>query len=175
MPRTAIDLPYRVDFLSVLDENGRLDKELEPILPNELLLKLHRAMLLARRFDERMLSLQRQGRIGTFAPIKGQEAAQLGAVAALLPADWMVPSFREGAAEVWRGKSLESVLLYYAATTKAAGWKKGATIFPWPFRLVRRRSTLWGSATACSTARKPMWPWSFSATGPHRKEIFTKP
>ena len=39
-------------------------------------------MLLGRRFDERMLRLQRQGRIGTFAPIKGQEAAQIGSVAA---------------------------------------------------------------------------------------------
>jgi pyruvate dehydrogenase E1 component alpha subunit len=61
-----------------------------------------------------MLSLQRQGRIGTFGPIKGQEASQLGAVAALQESDWMVPSFREGAAEIWRGKSLESFLLYFA-------------------------------------------------------------
>jgi pyruvate dehydrogenase E1 component alpha subunit len=45
-------------------------------------------VLLGRRFDERMLALQRQGRTGTFAPIRGQEAAQLGVVAALKESFW---------------------------------------------------------------------------------------
>jgi pyruvate dehydrogenase E1 component alpha subunit len=113
MPRKVIDLPYRVEHLSILDENGRVDKDLEPDLEDDLLLKLHRTMLLGRRFDERMLIMQRQGRIGTFAPIKGQEASQLGAVAALEPDDWLVPAFRETIAEAWRGKSLVNVLLAY--------------------------------------------------------------
>ena len=95
MPRKKINIPdFKVEYLSILDEKGELDKKLEPEIPEELLLKLHRAMLLARRFDERLLSLQRQGRIGTFAPITGQEAAQLGAVALLRPSDWFAPSFR---------------------------------------------------------------------------------
>jgi pyruvate dehydrogenase E1 component alpha subunit len=114
MPRKAIDLPLQVEYLSILDENGQLDRDLEPDLPDALLLKLHRAMVLGRRFDERMLTLQRQGRIGTFAPSKGQEASQLGAVAVLEPEDWMVPSFREAAAEIWRGKTLEHILMVYA-------------------------------------------------------------
>jgi TPP-dependent pyruvate/acetoin dehydrogenase alpha subunit len=44
---------------------------------------MYRAMLLARRFDERRLHLQRAGEIGTFAPVNGQEAAQVGAVRVL--------------------------------------------------------------------------------------------
>jgi pyruvate dehydrogenase E1 component alpha subunit len=71
-------------------------------------------MLLARRFDERMLRLQRQGRIGTFAPIKGQEAAQVGSVSTLHRTDWMVPSFRETASMLWRGWSMEKILLFFA-------------------------------------------------------------
>ncbi len=122
MPRQEIDLPYRLESLSILDENGQVDKDLEPDLAPELLLKLHRAMVLGRRFDERMLTLQRQGRIGTFAPIKGQEASQLGAVAALEPQDWLVPSFRETAAEIWRGKPMENVLLMFA------GYNEGGQI-----------------------------------------------
>ncbi|MFO7741183.1 MAG: pyruvate dehydrogenase (acetyl-transferring) E1 component subunit alpha [Anaerolineae bacterium] len=115
MPREVIDLPYQVEYLSVLDEEGNLlDEDLEPEIPDERLLRMHRMMLLARRFDERMLQLQRQGRIGTFAPIKGQEAAQIGIVAALRESDWMVPSFREQAASLWRGQSMESFLLAYA-------------------------------------------------------------
>ncbi len=109
MPRKKIDIPeHYVEYLSILDEEGRLDSDLEPDIPDELLLKLHRAMVLGRRFDERMLNLQRQGRIGTFAPVTGQEASQLGAVAALRASDWIAPSFRETAAQLWRGTPMES-------------------------------------------------------------------
>jgi len=111
MPRNPIEIPDKVENLSVLDENGLLDQTLEPNIPPDLLLELYRSMVLGRQFDQRLLSLQRQGRIGTFPPITGQEAAQLGAVALLRPSDWMVPSFRETAAEIWRGRSLESIIL----------------------------------------------------------------
>ncbi len=114
MPRTAIHLPYTIDYLSILAADGSVDTALEPHIDDTVLLKLYRAMLLARRFDERMLALQRQGRIGTFGPIKGQEAAQLGSACALRDSDWMVPAFREGAALIWRGISLEQLLLFWA-------------------------------------------------------------
>ncbi len=112
MPKTRIALPDSLDYLSILDESGNVDTDLEPALDDSLLLRLHRTMLLARRFDERLLSLQRQGRIGTFPPIAGQEAAHLGAVAPLRDSDWVVPAFREMAADLWRGRSLESIIIY---------------------------------------------------------------
>ena len=111
MPRNHIEIPDKLEYLSVLDENGQLDQALEPDIPPDLLLQLYHSMVLGRQFDQRLLSLQRQGRIGTFPPITGQEAAQLGAIALLRPSDWMVPSFRETIAEIWRGRSLESIIL----------------------------------------------------------------
>jgi pyruvate dehydrogenase E1 component alpha subunit len=111
MPRSKIDLPSQIDFLSILDAEGDLDESLEPDIPEEILLRMHTTMLLGRRFDERLINLQRQGRIGTFPPITGQEASQIGAVAVLRDSDWMVPSFRETAAEIWRGRTLESVII----------------------------------------------------------------
>lgn len=114
MGRKPLALTNDIDYLSILDENNKLDSELEPDIPKEVHLKMLRAALLGRRFDERMLNLQRQGRIGTFPPIKGQEAAQIGTVALLRDSDWLVPSFRETAAEIMRGRSMESVLLYYS-------------------------------------------------------------
>jgi pyruvate dehydrogenase E1 component alpha subunit len=122
MPRKKINIPCKMEYLSILDEKGNLDKTLEPDIPEDLLLKLYRVMLLGRRFDERMLSLQRQGRIGTFAPITGQEASQVGSVAVLRPSDWMVPSFRETAAQIWRGAPMESVILYFG------GYNEGGRI-----------------------------------------------
>ena len=112
MPRKKITISEKVEYLSILNEKGQLDKKLEPDIGEDVLLKLHRTMLLARKFDERLLNLQRQGRIGTFPPVKGQEAAQLGTIAHLRNSDWMVPAFRETAAEIWRGRSLESIIMY---------------------------------------------------------------
>jgi pyruvate dehydrogenase E1 component alpha subunit len=112
VPRNKIRIPEDIEYLSVLNDKGEPDADLEPKIPEALLLRLFRTMLLGRKFDERLLNLQRQGRIGTFPPTSGQEAAHLGAVSVLRPSDWMVPAFRETAAEIWRGRSLESVIIY---------------------------------------------------------------
>ncbi len=119
MPREKIKLPYQVEYLSIIGEDGKLDEGLEPDLSDDFLLDMHRCMLLSRRFDERMLNMQRQGRIGTFALVKGQEAAQVGSVAALERQDWMIPSYREMAAFAWRGREnpievMVKLLLYNA-------------------------------------------------------------
>src|SRR5947207_1136309 len=114
MPRTPLEPRFTVEYLSVLDAEGNLDSALDPGLPPAELKRLYRSMLLGRRLDERMVRLQRQGRIGTFAPIKGQEASQIGSVFSLRPSDWMVPSFRETAAMIWRGWPIEKLLQFFA-------------------------------------------------------------
>src|SRR5438046_1761730 len=114
MPRLILEPRFHVEYLSILDSEGNLDASLEPKLPPGDLKALYRAMVLGRRFDERMLKMQRQGRIGTFAPIKGQEASQIGSVFTLRTTDWMVPSFRETAAMLWRGWPIEKILLVFA-------------------------------------------------------------
>jgi pyruvate dehydrogenase E1 component alpha subunit len=114
MPRTALEPRFQVEHLSILDADGNLDAALEPDIAPDLLKRLYRGMVLGRRLDERMVRLQRQGRIGTFAPIKGQEASQIGSVATLRSQDWMVPSFRETAAMLWRGWPIEKMLMFFA-------------------------------------------------------------
>ena len=114
MPRTVLEPRFQVEYLSILDSDGNLDTSLEPEVSPADLKRLYRGMLLGRRLDERMIRLQRQGRIGTFAPIKGQEASQVGAAFTLRPNDWMVPSFRETAAMLWRGWPIEKLLLLFA-------------------------------------------------------------
>ena len=130
MPRKKITLSETVDTLSIMDEKGHLDKDVEPDIPEDILMRLHRTMLLARKFDERLLNLQRQGRIGTFAPIEGQEAAQLGTIAHLRSTDWMVPAFRETAAELWRGRSLESIIIYYNGFNEGVAIPEDRNDFP---------------------------------------------
>ena len=122
MPRKGISPEHRVEYLSVLDEEGNLDRELEPDLSEDLLLRMLRSMMLCRQFDARMLSLQRQGRIGTFGPTEGQEASQIGAIAVLREEDWLVPSYRETCMAIWRGTPMHGILLYNA------GYNEGGRI-----------------------------------------------
>jgi pyruvate dehydrogenase E1 component alpha subunit len=129
MPVKEIDLPYRVEYFSIIDPDGEIDKSLDPQLSDELLIRLYRAMLLARKFDERMLILQRQGKIGTFAPLKGQEA-QVGAAAALDSQDWIVPSFRESGVEIWRGRPMERILLIYSGYNEGGAMPDGLNMLP---------------------------------------------
>lgn len=130
MPRDMIEIPSQVEHLSILDAEGNVDAALEPELEDAFLLSLHRWMLLGRRFDERMFNLQRQGRIGTFAPLKGQEAANVGATAALRDSDWMVVAFRETAGELMRGRAMEDVLLYFGGYNEGGYVPEGVNNLP---------------------------------------------
>lgn len=89
-----------------------------------------KAMLRARRFDERLLTLQRQGAVGTFAPVKGQEAAQVGAASVLRDDDWFVPSFREKAALLLLGADMADVFLATAGWNEGLAGKKGDRRLP---------------------------------------------
>jgi len=77
--------------------------------PESDLVEAYRLMVLARVADERCLMLQRQGRIGFYAPLMGQEAAQVGASRALARQDWIFPAYRELAVALARGVSLRAI------------------------------------------------------------------
>jgi pyruvate dehydrogenase E1 component alpha subunit len=111
MSTTHPDPPSR---LQILDTDGALrDGASEPALDEDGLLDVYADMLLARRFDRRVVSLNRQGRIGSFPPLYGQEAAQVASAHALAEEDWVVPSYRDHAALMVQGMPLENILLYY--------------------------------------------------------------
>ncbi len=66
-----------------------------PDLSDEKMLEYFRWMKFGRIFSDRMIALQRQGRMGTFGPLNGQEAASIGIAAPLQQEDWLVGSYRE--------------------------------------------------------------------------------
>jgi pyruvate dehydrogenase E1 component alpha subunit len=103
----------RIESLRILDEQGEADAGRAPDLADAELLRIHRAMVLARKLDLRMLAMQRQGQMGTFAPGLGQEATQIGQVQPLRRTDWFVPSYRSLGAQLWRGWTLEGLLLLW--------------------------------------------------------------
>ena len=112
MPRGTL-YEFKVERLEVIDEHGEVDAALDPELPRERLIELYRAMRLTREADERMLKLQRQGRLGTFPPSYGNEALTVGAAAAMKPGDWFAGAYRELGARLLLGEPLTNALLYY--------------------------------------------------------------
>jgi len=98
------------DLLRVIHDDGSTDPALDPRLPEADAVRLYRGMMLERVLDDRMLALQRQGRIGFYGPAVGQEAAIVGAAMALDPDDWIVPQYREPGAALLRGMPLRELL-----------------------------------------------------------------
>ena len=102
-----------VDLLRVIRDDGHADPATDPKLSKDELLSLYRFMLLERTLDGRMLSLQRQGRIGFYGPSIGQEAAIVGAAFAMEPRDWIFPQYREPGAALARGMPLKELIAQF--------------------------------------------------------------
>ncbi|MBI3659111.1 pyruvate dehydrogenase (acetyl-transferring) E1 component subunit alpha [Candidatus Acetothermia bacterium] len=91
------------DLLQIIRDDGLRDRTLEPSLTDAQLKELYKWMLLVRVLDQRMLNLQRQGRIGFYGTVTGEEAAVIGSAYALKKEDWILPALRQGGAALMRG------------------------------------------------------------------------
>jgi pyruvate dehydrogenase E1 component alpha subunit len=128
---TAVEEPLRL-----LAPDGTLARGHVPALDGEELLGAWRAMLRSRVADERCFSLQRQGRLGVFSPVNGEEAAVVGSAWALDPArDWVVPQYRELPAMLRQGYRLEQALHYYRGNLAGSRMDEGVRLLPYQISL----------------------------------------
>jgi pyruvate dehydrogenase E1 component alpha subunit/2-oxoisovalerate dehydrogenase E1 component alpha subunit len=97
-----------LSLYQILPETGLPDPTRIPRMSRDEALKIYRGMVMIRIMDERLLALQRQGRIGFYGEAKGQEAAVIGAAAALGPEDWLVPALRDAGGGLYRGLGLRN-------------------------------------------------------------------
>ena len=95
--------PFRV-----LDVDGY-----QPELSAAELVEMYRWMVFGRQLDARGLQLQRQGRVGVWGPLIGQEAAQVGLGQAMRSGDWIFPSYREVITLLMQGLDLIDLFAYY--------------------------------------------------------------
>ena len=87
---------FTVHHTAILGPEGRpLQKLPDELSDLETLTALYRSMVLSRTFDAKAVSLQRTGRLGTYASILGQEAVGVGVGNAMLPQDVLLPSFHK--------------------------------------------------------------------------------
>lgn len=120
---------FKVKYIQILDEEGNADESFLPLLNDKEIEEIYKDMALARVFDEYCIKLQREGRIHTYPPHSGQEAAQIGAVYALKNDDWIFPSFRENAAYIARKMPLELLIAYWAGDERGMNIPNNVNMF----------------------------------------------
>jgi TPP-dependent pyruvate/acetoin dehydrogenase alpha subunit len=87
-------------------------------VPDEELLRIYRFMVLGRAIDDRMLKLQRQGRIAFYGQARGQEAATVASACVMGKDDWIFPALREGVVALIRGMPLPTFLAQCFGTAR---------------------------------------------------------
>ncbi|MFB6134470.1 MAG: pyruvate dehydrogenase (acetyl-transferring) E1 component subunit alpha [Halanaeroarchaeum sp.] len=118
------------DRVRILDEDGSLvDGATEPDIGDEQLVEMYRHMKRSRHFDQRAVSLQRQGRMGTYPPLSGQEGSQIASAMAMDDEDWLFPSYREHGAAMVRGVPLKQTLLYWMGNEEGNRIPEDANVF----------------------------------------------
>ncbi len=100
-------------FLQILDIDGNVkNSDWMPKLSDQELRNLMHKMVFTRIWDGRAVKLTRQGRLGFYAPVAGQEASMLGSEAATNKEDFLLPSYRDIPQSVWHGLPLYQAFLY---------------------------------------------------------------
>ncbi|MGI0079236.1 MAG: pyruvate dehydrogenase (acetyl-transferring) E1 component subunit alpha [Nitrososphaerales archaeon] len=94
----------------ILAPEGEITSVGDPMIPSEELLTAYRSMVLTRILDEKLIALQRQGRMGTYVSCSGQEASQVGSVMGLSKADWIFPMYRDLGMAVQAGVPMLTIL-----------------------------------------------------------------
>ncbi|MDP4553172.1 pyruvate dehydrogenase (acetyl-transferring) E1 component subunit alpha [Alkalihalobacillus macyae] len=111
--KTIENIEGQFEMFQILNENGEIvNKEAMPELSDEQLQELMHRMVYTRILDQRSISLNRQGRLGFYAPTAGQEASQLGSQYALDKEDWILPGYRDVPQIIWHGLPLYKAFLF---------------------------------------------------------------
>lgn len=101
----------KLEVIRVIDDDGQVvHPEREPRLTGDEHRKILHALIRIRMVDERMLRLQRQGRLGFYVSSTGEEATHIGAAAALRVSDWFYSAYREVGAALYRGYPLRTFM-----------------------------------------------------------------
>ena len=129
MPEKIID-SFHVRRLEILDEKGDADIALMPSLSEAYIRRMYELLVLSRTFDQFALNLQREGRLGTYASILGQEASQIGSAFALEKTDWIFPSFREMGVYLTLGYPMHMLFQYWGGDERGIHSPDNLNIFP---------------------------------------------
>jgi pyruvate dehydrogenase E1 component alpha subunit len=112
------------------------------------MIALYRAMTLTRIFDAKSIALQRTGQLGTYPSCAGQEAVGVGYASAMLPEDVMFITYREQAAQIWRGVTLTELLQFWGGDERGSDYSGPREDFPVAVTIAGHAPHAVGVATA---------------------------
>ena len=116
----------KFEMVQILDEDGNIvNEDLVPDLTDEQLVELMERMVWTRILDQRSISLNRQGRLGFYAPTAGQEASQLASQYALESEDFILPGYRDVPQIIWHGLPLTDAFLFSRGHFKGNQFPEG--------------------------------------------------
>src|SRR3954462_6575087 len=117
-------------MLQILNEEGQVVNEAAmPELSDEQLQELMRRMVYTRILDQRSISLNRQGRLGFYAPTAGQEASQLASQFALEKEDFVLPGYRDVPQIIWHGLPLYQAFLWSRGHFEGGQIPEGVNVY----------------------------------------------
>ncbi len=122
--------PLKNRMLQILDAKGNCNSELEPKIEDQDLIRMYKFMVLCRVADKKAFALQREGRMGTYPPLKGHEASQIGSSYALEDEDWVFPVYRDLGSMLVKGVPLDLILLYWKGDERGSIFPEGVNVFP---------------------------------------------
>jgi pyruvate dehydrogenase E1 component alpha subunit len=126
--RKAVD-----NMLRYVSLDGQLRATGEAVwqgLSDDFKRQMYSSMYLLRYVDQRCVALQRQGKIGTYVPLAGQEAAQVGLALALSKRDWLLPTYRDHGAALVAGVPLSHCLLHWMGRIEGHAYPEGLRVLP---------------------------------------------
>ena len=168
------DLPVVASFevrrRGYVAPNGDILRELPAFAHDrDFVVSLYRAMVLARTFDLKAVSLQRTGRLGTYATSVGQEAVEIGIASAMRAEDVLLPSYRDNAALMWRGVRMEDILLFWGGDERGSRWSGPVQDFPFCIPVGSQAPQAAGVAYAFKLRKEARVAVCLSATARPRK------
>ena len=129
--QTLNEIEDKFQMFQILNEEGVIvNEEANPNLSDEELVELMSRMVYTRILDQRSISLNRQGRLGFYAPTAGQEASQLASHYALEKEDWILPGYRDVPQIVWHGLPLWKAFLFSRGHFVGNQMPEGLNVLP---------------------------------------------
>lgn len=138
----------KTEYMQILDKDSKVDAELDPGLPDEVLDRMYRLMVLGRLWDHKCINLQRTGRMFTYPPLEGQEAVSVGSVLAVKPEDWLFPSYREWFIYHIRGGPLSMVNMVWMGMEEGMKLDKNLRVYPYAIPIASNLPHAVGAAYA---------------------------
>ncbi|MFC3419833.1 pyruvate dehydrogenase (acetyl-transferring) E1 component subunit alpha [Salinicoccus hispanicus] len=124
--KTLEEIESKFEMFQILDQDGKVvNEDYLPELSDDELVELMRRMVWTRVLDQRSISLNRQGRLGFYAPTAGQEASQLASQYALEGEDYILPGYRDVPQLIWHGLPLTQAFLFSRGHFKGNQFPEG--------------------------------------------------